>query len=165
MLSSPTSTCSPSGHNTAPNTRLNTPGDQGRQSLNGNPDIRPLFDQSISLRCCSPLSGIPGHKGTKSNQHCDHMQQFNLHLLQKNPGPSSCVVRAVNEIFGFIGNVPARLKDRQQNEWIRTGKTMTQMSNRQCLANCDKKKIEKSKELIKNISDSQNSAKNLATLS
>lgn len=54
---------------------------------------------------------------------------------------------------------------KQIAKWMNQDReTMTQMSNRQCLANHDKKKIEKSKELIKNIYDSQNSAKNLATL-
>lgn len=68
------STCSPAGHNTAPRTGPKTPGGQGRQSLKGNPDIRPLSDQNIALRCRSPLSVIPGHKGMKNDWHWDHTQ-------------------------------------------------------------------------------------------
>lgn len=85
------------------------------------------------------------------------MQQFNLRLLQKNSRSLASVVMVVNKLFILFGNVPAYLKDRRQNEWIKTGKTMTQLfhfSNRQCLANHDRnrKEIEENKELIKNLS-------------
>lgn len=96
------------------------------------------------------------------------MQQFNLHLLQKNPRSLASVVKVVNELFTLVGNMPAHLKDRR----IKTGKTMTQIfhfPNRQCLANHDRKikEIEESKVLIKNISiftELQFSAKTLAAL-
>jgi len=88
------------------------------------------------------------------------VQQLNLRLLQKNPRSLASVAKVVNELFNFVGNMPAHLKDRWQNEWIKTGKTTTQLfrfSNRQCLANHDRnrKEIEETKSSSKIFLSSQ----------
>lgn len=159
MFSSPTSFIYlSSSHDMTLSVRPNPPGEQRKK---GGRKFRCelCFIRASLLNVVNHAVGFQSRSGwDRTNQCCDHMQQFKRHLLQNKRSLAS-VVKVVNELFTLVGNMPANLKDRPQrpqNEWNNTRKTMTQLFHFpywQCLTNLNRsrKEIEESKELIKKI--------------